>query len=52
MTSKVNAVVEGTVEAVEGRAGEPGRVRVNARLITATGGILWSRTFEERCPRA
>ena len=45
-TLKVNAVLEGTVAVVERGGGEPGRVRVNARLIGAGGGILWSRTFE------
>jgi serine/threonine protein kinase/lipopolysaccharide biosynthesis regulator YciM len=42
-----DAVVEGTVAVVAGDASGPGRVRVNARLISASsGGQLWSRSLE------
>lgn len=43
----VDALVEGTVAAVKGEGGSPGRVRVNARLIAAgTGAQLWSDSLE------
>ena len=45
----VDAVVEGTVAAVKGEGGSPGRVRVNARLIAAgTGAQLWSESLERQ----
>ena len=42
----VDAVVEGTVAVSPEASGRPGRVRVNARLISAGGSVLWSRTFD------
>jgi TolB-like protein/Flp pilus assembly protein TadD len=42
----VDAVLEGTIALAGASANEPGRVRVNARLIAAGGGVLWSRSFE------
>jgi serine/threonine-protein kinase len=40
------ALVEGTVAVVGAEGTDQRRVRVNARLIAAGGGVLWSRTFE------
>lgn len=43
----VDALVEGSVAVVQGNGGDPGRVRVNARLIeAATGTPIWSQTLE------
>jgi TolB-like protein/Tfp pilus assembly protein PilF len=45
-TLAVDAIVEGTVAVVPEGQGRAGRVRVNARLISAGGNVLWSRTFD------
>ena len=45
-TLDVDAIVEGTVAVVPEGPGRAGRVRVNARLISAGGNVLWSRTFD------
>ena len=44
---KVSAAIEGTVTTSRGPDGAE-RVRVNARLIEASGGVVWSRSFERQ----
>ncbi|MGB2713555.1 MAG: protein kinase [Vicinamibacterales bacterium] len=41
----VDAAIEGTVNTSRGPGGVE-RVRVNARLVEASGAVVWSRTFE------
>lgn len=43
----VDAAIEGTVTTSRGPDGID-RVRVNARLIEASGGVIWSRSFERQ----
>lgn len=42
----VDALVEGTVDVAGGRNGQPERMRLNARVITAGGDVAWAGTFE------
>lgn len=46
-TLRVDAVVEGTIAVTPSDGGTPGRVRVNARLLSAGSGTqLWSQSLE------
>lgn len=47
----ITAAIEGTVSTSRSSDGVD-RVRVNARLIEASGGVLWSRTFERQLGEA